>query len=49
MNIKKDDTAKLIEKIGVKLTVEERDLEGNLELLCFIHFTSVLPFNVGVF
>ena len=27
MNAKKDDTAKLIEKIGVKLNVEERDLE----------------------
>lgn len=28
MNFKKDDTSKLIEKLGVKLTAEERDLEG---------------------
>lgn len=28
MNVKKDDTAKLIEKLQIKLTTEEKDLEG---------------------
>eukprot|EP00045_Choanoeca_perplexa_P008884 m.83698 g.83698 ORF g.83698 m.83698 type:complete len:841 (+) comp14657_c0_seq1:104-2626(+) len=28
MNFKKEETAKLIEKLGIKLPVEERDLEG---------------------
>uniref|UniRef100_A0A1I8BHP6 Tr-type G domain-containing protein n=1 Tax=Meloidogyne hapla TaxID=6305 RepID=A0A1I8BHP6_MELHA len=28
MNIKKEETVKLCEKLGVKLTVEERDMEG---------------------
>ena len=28
MNVKKDETAKLVEKLGIKLTSEEKDLEG---------------------
>lgn len=28
MNVKKDETAKLLEKLNIKLPVEERDLEG---------------------
>lgn len=28
MNVKKDETAKLIEKLGIKLASDEKDLEG---------------------
>lgn len=28
MNVKKDETAKLLDKLGVKLSTEEKDLEG---------------------
>jgi elongation factor 2 len=36
MNIKKEETAKLIEKIGIKLTAEERDLEGKPLMKCLL-------------
>ena len=28
MNVKKDETAKLVERLGIKLTGEEKELEG---------------------
>jgi elongation factor 2 len=36
MNVKKEETAKLIEKIGVKLTAEEKDLEGKPLMKCLL-------------
>lgn len=37
MNVKKDETAKLIEKLGIKLASDEKDLEGKPLMLSLIH------------
>lgn len=36
MNVKREETAKLIEKIGVKLSAEEKDLEGKPLMKCLL-------------
>lgn len=39
MQVKKDEVAKLIEKLGIKLATEEKDLEGKpLMKVCNVNF-----------
>ena len=43
MNVKKDETAKLLEKLGVKLGSDEKDLEGKPLMKVGFSFLFIQP------
>lgn len=47
MNVKKDETAKLMERLNIKLSVEEKDLEGKALMKSFMR--RWLPADMFIF